>query len=259
MIQIFNYIEKLIHIDDVTFTATLDQISQDLSSNQPYPFNFFVQASIRNSVKPFATDASRDEKLQHLLNFDLAKVGRASCERVSTLLPSPINDIQTHIFPAIEKFGGGCTIAPGKILVSVKIDDLAPARLQRNVAHEFSHGVRMTQKPQATEHGYGEVVPYTVRDYLIFEGLAGVLCATLYPAPIPAYNVSDEEEEAWWNGANLEVVDSDGYIKYISLKAYEIGSRIVRAYMQKHSISIIEAHYVSDKELFWDSGYEHIK
>ncbi len=257
--MIFNYIEELIHIDDVTFTATLDRISDDLSKNQPYPFNFFVQASIRNAVKPFATDASRDAKLQHLLNFDLAEVGRTSCERVSTLLPSRINDIQTHIFPAIEKFGGGCTIAPGKILVSVKIDELAPVRLQRNIAHEFSHGVRMTQKPQATEHGYGEVVPYTVRDYLIFEGLAMVLSDTLYPAPIPPYNVSDEDEKTWWNGADLDAVGPNGYIEYIGLKAYEIGSRIVRAYMQKHSMSILEAHYIPDEELFWNSGYKHIK
>ena len=62
LIRIFNYIEELIHIDDVTFSATLDRISHDLSKNQPYPFNFFVQASIRNAVKPFATDASRDDK-----------------------------------------------------------------------------------------------------------------------------------------------------------------------------------------------------
>lgn len=259
MIRVFNYIEELIHVDSDTFAATLDRLSDELSTNQPYPFNFFAQASIRNAVKPFVIDNSRDEKMQQLVNVDLSSVGKACCERVSTLLPSSINDIEVHIFPAIERFGGGCTIAPGKILVCVKVDELAPVRLQRNIAHEYSHSVRMTIKPQATEHGYGEEVPYSVRDYLVFEGLAMLVSDILYPAPIPPIELSDEDEETWWRGANLDAVGVEGYVNHIDQRAYEIGSRIVRTYMQNQGVSIMEAHNLTDHELYWNSGYKKVK
>ncbi len=258
MIQIFNYIEELINIDNDRFTNTLGRLSEELSKEQPYPFNFFVQASIRNTVKPFVSESARDKRLQRLVDHNLTKIAEESCERVSTLLPSPIKNIEVHIFPAFER-GGGCTIAPGKIFVSVKIDELAPVRLQRNIAHEYSHSVRMTQKPQAAQHGYGAEVPYSVRDYLVFEGLAMVVSETLYPAPIPPVELSDADENAWWSGAKLDAVGSDGYINHIGERAYEIGSRIVRAYMQNRGMSIVALHYLTDHELYWNSGYEKVR
>ena len=258
MIKVFNHIEELINIDNDTFTYTLDRLSEELSKNQPDPFDFFVQASIRNAVKPFVSESSRDERLQQLIELNLTEVAEGSCERVSTLLPSPIEDIEAYIFPAFDR-GGGCTVAPGKIFISVKIDEWAPVRLQRNIAHEYSHSVRMTQKPQATDHGYGEEMPYTVRDYLIFEGLAMVSSDILYPASLPPYELDDKDEDAWWNEANLDAVGSDGYINHIGLIAYEIGSRIVRTYMDNHGISIMQAHYLTDNELYWNSGYKKIR
>ncbi|GMA62961.1 DUF2268 domain-containing protein [Alicyclobacillus fastidiosus] len=258
MIKVFNYIAELIHVDDDTLANTLDGLSDELSKNQPYPFNFFVQASIRNAVKPFVSESTRDGRLQRLMNFDLKKVAEESCERVSTLLPSPIEDIEVHIFPAFDR-GGGCTIAPGKVFVSVKIDDLAPVIIQRNFAHEYSHSVRMTQKPQAAEHRYGEEIPYTVRDYLVFEGLAMVCSDILYPAQISPIELSEADEDAWWNEANLDAVGGEAYVNYIGQRAYEIGSRIIRAYMQNQGVSVLEAHYVTDRELYWNSGYNKIR
>lgn len=246
-------------MDDDTYIAILDRVSSELSNNQPSPFNWFVRAGIRNAAKPFATDSSRNGNLQRLIDFNLTDVGQTCFERVSSLLSAPISDLELHIVPAIDQFGGGCCIAPGKVLVAVKIDEFSPVRLQRNVAHEYSHSVRMTQKPQATEHGYGHEVRYTIRDYLIFEGLAMVLSDTLYPSPIQPHDVSDTEEEAWWNEVNIDAVGVKGYVDYIGLRAYEIGSRIVRAYLGNRDISVLQAHYLTDEELYWRSGYRDIK
>lgn len=259
MILVLNHIEELVSIDDGRFNAILDEISHDLSKGHPYPFNFFAQASIRNAARPFVTDIERNGKLEQLLSLNLTEVGKESCERVSSLLSSPINDIEVHIVPAVDGFGGGCVIAPGKILICVKVDELAPVRLQRNIAHEFSHSVRMTQNPQATEHGYGKEIPYTVRDYLVYEGLAMINSEILYPAPIPPFELSELDENTWWNETNLDAVGVEGYVNHVGLRAYEIGSRIVRAYMQNHGVSITEAHYLTNDELYWKSGYRKIR
>lgn len=259
MIQVRNYVEKLIGADDTTFNNILEQLSVQLSQNEPSPFSFFVQASIRNAVKPFVSDSLRDHKFQRLLDFGLTAIASESCKQVSDCLPSEINDIEVHIFPSVDGYGGGCTIAPGKILVCVKVDDLAPVRLQRNIAHEYSHGVRMTRKPQATEHGYGREVPYTVRDYVVFEGLAMMTSEVMYPAPIAPLELSEEAEESWWNTVDLDATGIGGYVEYINEKTYEIGRRIIRAYMQNNGVSISEAHTLNDEVLYWNSVYAKIK
>ena len=41
--------------------------------------------------------------------------------------------------------------------------------------------------------------------------------------------------------------------------SYEAGSRIVRSYLQRHSISIAEAHRLRFGELYWESGYPFIR
>ena len=258
MIAVFNHIEELFQLSDDAFFDTLSRLSDQLGGDEPYPFKFFVQASIRNVVQPLLSDASRDERLKMLLGWNLTPVARESAQHVSTVLPAPIDTIEVHIFPAWDR-GGGCTIAPGKVFISVKIDELAPIRLQRNIAHEYSHSVRMTQKPQASEHGYGIAVPYTVRDYLIFEGLAGVTAEVSYPAPLPPPCLAEADEAAWWNAANLDAVGPAAYRDYIGDRASEIGQRIVRAYLQNHGTTVVQAHNLTDHELYWNSGYPCIR
>ena len=135
-----------------------------------------------------------------------------------------------------------------------------PWRLKRNIAHEYSHTVRMVQKPQATAHGFGEAIPYSMRDYLVFEGLAIVLSESLYAHPaFPPHEVSEESEAQFWATTDFDAVGMDAYMKYMTKQAYEIAAKIVRNYVAAHNISIIEAHSMSDEELFWNSGYPFIR
>ena len=120
--------------------------------------------------------------------------------------------------PAVDRAGGGCTIAPGKILVALRVDALARTRLARNIAHEYSHGVRMASRPQAAD-GYGEHVPYSVRDHLVFEGLASVLVETLYPAAMEDPEVSAEEELRWGAKADLDAKGTLAYVEHVGPRA----------------------------------------
>lgn len=260
-IKIQNYIPELLKLNDTQFTEEMDNLIEELSVNEPY--KWMIKGCINNATKPFASDSYRDISFQKLVDFDLSKIAVETFEEVIELLPrTPIDEITCYIFPAILGKGGGCNFAPGKILLSIVVDDLAPIRLKRNVAHEYSHTVRSLQKPMETEFGYGEAVPYSMRDYLILEGLAMVLGGeVLYPHPdIPGIDVSAEREQKFWNNTDLDAIGmNNAYIKYMTLTAYEIGSRIVRSYLATNQISIFEAHHLSDRELYWNSGYPFIR
>ncbi|GIP34062.1 hypothetical protein J2TS4_32720 [Paenibacillus sp. J2TS4] len=78
----------------------------------------------------------------------------------------------------------------------------------------------------------------------------------LFPHPkFPPTPVTSKGENDFWEKTNLDEVGTDAYIKYIGVKAYEIGARIVRKYLSTHNVSIIEAHNLSNEELYWNSGY----
>lgn len=222
-----------------------------------------MQASIRNVVLPFSEDPLRSDKLMRLGETQITKVAEQCIERVLTALTSVFEDIDVHLFPTCNGFGGGCTISPGKILVTATLEeDLAPIKLQRTITHEYSHCVRMTKYPQATEHGFGDEIPYSVRDYLVFEGLAMVLSDEVYPtASIPnyPYPVTDEMEEAWWRDAQTDMVGPQGYIKHMNLRGYEISRRIVSHYLDQNNATIFEAHGVPGAELYWQSGYSYLR
>jgi len=253
-----NCITDLVHLDDHSFTKYLNDLTEELSANQPY--KWMIRGSINNASKPFASDPHRDKQFQKLLDLDLEKIAYEAFDQVTRLLPPPVDEILCHIVPAIESKGGGACYAPGKILLALRIDDLSPFRLRRNIAHEYSHTIRYIQKPIESDFGFGEAIPYSVRDFLIFEGLASVLPETLYPhIELPVPEVSSESEAAFWEKTKLDATGMDAYIEYMSMKAYEIGSRIVRKYLETHKISIVEAHYLSDEELFWNSGYPFIR
>lgn len=257
-VNVHNYISKLMYRDDMGYTNELEYLAEELSAEEPH--QWMIRGSIRNAALPFASDPKRDASFRKLADMDLTRLTLETVDQVTGRLPAPIDDITVHLFPAIDSKGGGCCYAPGKILLCIRCDELAPFRLKRNIAQEYSHTVRLIQKPQATEHGYGPAVPYTMRDYLAFEGLAMVLADSLYPHPaFPPSEVSEESEAAFWNRVDLDAEGMSAYRTYMSKRAYEIASTIVSAYLATHRISIIEAHSRTDEELYWQSGYPHIR
>jgi uncharacterized protein YjaZ len=257
-IKVHNHVDKLINLSNESYTKYLDELIDKISVNEPQ--KWMIKGSINNASKPFVSDENRDRLFQRLLDFDLTKLAYETFQEVTNLFPLSVEEISCHIVPAIESKGGGACYAPGKILLAVRIDEYSPYRLKRNVAHEYSHTLRYLQKPLETAFGYGEAVPYSVRDFLVFEGLASVLPETLYPHPeFHPPEVSEENETNFWTNTDPNAVGMHAYIDYMTMKAYEIGSRIVRKYMSTHNISIIDAHHLSDEELYWKSGYPFLK
>ena len=235
----------------------LDNLSEELSENQP--FQWMIKGCINNVTKPFVRVSNRDELFQKLIDADLSKVAHETTRRMMDELPTQIDDINVYIFPSIKSGGGAC-FAPGNIISTIPCDELAPLYLKRNIAHEYSHTIRMIQKPQETAHGFGESVPYSMRDYLAFEGLAMVLSESLYPhEALTPYEVSFEDETKFWEATDLDVVGMSAYVKYMTMRAYEISSRIVKSYLHVNKVSIIEAHSKTDEEIYWKSDYPHIR
>ncbi|MFC3768929.1 hypothetical protein [Paenibacillus sp. GCM10012303] len=258
-VKVFNYVPELIRLGDADYTQYLDDLTEELSANQPK--QWMIRASIENATKPFVADPNRDQSFQKLLDFDLRQLSCETANHVFHLLPCPIDDISIHILPAIESKGGGCCYAPGKFLLGIRCDELAPMRLKRNIAHEYSHTVRYTQEA-LIDSPNKSVFPSskTMRGYLAYEGLAMVLGDSLYPHPgFPPYEVSAESEAAFWEKIDLDASGTDAYIRFMTKRAYEISSRIVSSYIAKHEISIVEAHSRTDKELYWKSGYPFIR
>ena len=172
------------------------------------------QRQYQQRLQTFVSDPNRDRLFQKLLDCDLTRIAHETFDRVTTLLPSPVEEIVCHIVPAVGSKGGGACYAPGKILICVPSDELSPVRLKRNIAHEYSHTYRYAIKSMETQFGFGDAVPYRVRDYLIFEGLAGVLAETLFPHPgLPAPEVSADKEADFWRTTDLEAVGMDAYIQ----------------------------------------------
>jgi hypothetical protein len=257
-ITINNYIPELVGLNDIEYTNYLEELIHKLSFNQPY--KWMIKGSINNASKPFVSAPNRDKIFRKLLNYDLSNIATETFEQLNNLLPSTVEDISCHIIPAIESKGGGACYAPGKILLALRIDELSPVRLKRNIAHEYSHTIRTVQKPTESESGFGNAVPYSVRDYLIFEGLANVIPDILYPhQEFKPLEITAEQEINFWDQTNLDAFGMDAYIQYMGIRAYEIGARIIRSYLLTHEISIIEAHYKTDEDLYWNSGYKRIR
>ncbi|WP_010275528.1 hypothetical protein [Paenibacillus senegalensis] len=113
----------------------------------------------------------------------------------------------------------------------------------------------MVHKPQDTKHGYSQAVSYSIRNYLIFEGLAGVLPEVLYPhEAFPPLPITKEREAEFWSELEPEAAGMEAYMKYMNRAAYEIGARIVRNYLKNQNKTILEAHRLFDEELYWKSG-----
>jgi len=120
------------------------------------------------------------------------------------------------------------------------------------IAHEYSH----------TQRDFGQFQPETVRDYLIFEGLAMVLAETMVPKPIPYPwdDVTADQEADFWETVDLDARGLEAYTRYMRHDtAYETGSRIIRSYLDRHGMSIAEAHRLPTTELYLGGGYPFLR
>lgn len=221
------------------------------------PWCAFVAGTVRNTAARLADLSDRDARLERFLSLPIADSVNETLANQTARLPVPVSQICVDVLPGWDR-GGGVTVSPGSMIVVVRHGLTALASIRRNVGHEYSHTVRMVRRPQDERHGYGPASPYSVRDYLIFEGLATVLAEQCDPT-IPADAVSADQEDRLWKNFDLDAQGFSAYARYMGMGAYEVGARVVRSYLVRHGIGIEEAHAIPDDELYWNSGYPRIR
>jgi hypothetical protein len=242
-IRVRNHIPELIDLDDAQFAERVEKLKQHLARGEPLAK--LVRMAVGIAIAGLEEASDRDELLHRLLEQDPARDAREALRTVTAMLPPVHGRIACHVLP-----GGGTRssgVAPGDDCIVVSAlcrGDMVPW-LRFVLAHEYSHTVR------------GFPVPDTVREDLVVEGLAMVFAETAFPRPKPnAWDkVTSEQEAAYWKKVDIEARGLDAILPQKSDTSYEVGARIIRAYLQRHSVSIAEAHGLSNDELYWGSGY----
>lgn len=218
---------------------------------------------------------ARDDEVQLALDrlavlgeLDVDGVVRSCLEHLCRLIPPSFSQLDCHIYPGIETAqGGGATFGPGKLLIAVPISEDWAMRVRRNCAHEYSHAVRMAAFPAPWTARPTEVNPLTVRESLIFEGLAETLAQDLYPCPpLEPPPLTEDEAAAYWAFVtpHLDETGTEAYFRYIVAHrtpgvrvraGYLAGTSIVRAFLIARGLTSSEAQLLSWAEL--DSASTH--
>ena len=246
-IRVDNHIPGFIGLDDAGFADRVETLKRRLARGQPLAV--LVRRAVGTATDGLATAPNRDELLERLLEQNPVKAARDALRRVTAILPPVRGRITCHLLPNGGNRGSGNCFREDRLIAAAPCEGDAASWLCFVIAHEYSH----------THRDFGEHRPDTVRDYLIFEGLAMVLAETAFPKPepYPWDEVTAEQEADFWATTDVEARGLEAYMRYMSHDAaYETGARIVRAYLERHGVSIVEAHRLSNGELYWGSGYE---
>jgi hypothetical protein len=237
-------------LDDGAFAGEVEHLSEVLCQEQALAH--LIRFIVNSGAKPLASDPERQSKLATLDREELPGKLRRGFERISSCLPPPLGLIRCHLLPAVGERGSGVCFAPDEIIVCVPVDGDASGWLLPTAIHEYSH----------TQRGFNEHAPVTIRDNLIFEGLAMLLPETIAPWPITWPQPPPEQEARFWETTDLEATsnDEEAHARYMQNEvAYAMGTRIVRSYLDRHRLSIVGAHRLSNEELYWNSGYPGLR
>ena len=254
------YRERVAHLLETQFAAE--------------PWYDWIKASLRHPClgAADADPAAIIRRLAALCRQPVVGVVTGALERLTGLVTPETEEIACHLHPGrAPDRGGGLSFAPGKLLLGVAISDDWQGRLERGLAHEYSHTLRMAIWPQDTRHGYGAARALTVRDYLVFEGLAEALADELYPyRGLMPDDLPPPVEAAYWTfiGPQLDATGWPAYIDYIlcgsnedlpGMAGYRVGAQIIRSYMRRHGLPAVGIQKFGYEELYWDSAYPHIQ
>jgi Predicted Zn-dependent protease (DUF2268) len=249
-IRVYDHISKFKNLDDVAFAPRVERLKQQLS--QLNPIASLTRRTINRGTRELETASDRDFLLQHLVEQNLANVARELLVQLTDKLPPLEGRISCQLVPNWGNRGSGNCFGSDRLLVATPCQGDAVSWLRFVIAHELSH----------TSRDFGVHRPEIVRECLVFEGLAMVLAETFVtkPGPYPWDHVTSQQEAEYWERVNAEARGLEAYLEHVNDEvAYEIGARIVRSYLQRHNISVIEAHHRSNEELYWNSGYSFIR
>ena len=245
-IRVENHIPGLIGLDHAGFADQVERLKRRLSRSNPVAV--LTRRTIGGAVECLETASDRDQQLHTLLELDPAGAACGVLRLLTAEIPPAHGRITCHLIPNAGNRGSGNCFGDDRLLITVPCQGDALPWVGFVIAHEYSH----------THRDFGEHEPDTVRDYLVFEGLAMVLAETLEVKlkPYPWDEVTTEQEVNFWTMVDPEARGLEAYMTYMGHDAaYETGARIVRAYLNRHRVSIVEVHRLPNDELYWGSGY----
>lgn len=205
------------------------------------------------------------ETLDALAASDMDKVARTELRRLAAVAPPPADVVECHLFPCLhaDRRGGFC-FAPGKMLILMPLMDRWQLRLVRNITHEYSHTLRMARWPADERHGFGPTFPYSVRDFLVFEGLAECLVQQFHADPgLPPPQVTAEDEARFLAvlDRHLHLVGWEAYMAFLRpddsippYTGYAVGYRLVQRYLDWSGRTAITAHSLPYADIYQGSG-----
>lgn len=244
-IRIDNLISRLSGLDNALFAERIQLLKKRLSSGEPQAT--LIVRSIETALGELAERPDRNVLLSRLLTQKPVQAAREALRRVTSTLPRA-GAIRCYLLPKAGDRGSGNCFRVDRLIVAAPCEGDATSWLRFVICHEYSH----------THRAFGKDEAETVRECLIEEGLAMVFAETVFPKPepYPWDDVIEQEVADFWTGVDPEARGLEAYVQYLSNDAaYEIGARIVRSYLQNHGISIVQAHRLSNAELYWESGY----
>jgi len=228
------------------------------------PWERLVRLSARHSFAQPGRPAP-EPLLQRLCASDLDRRAEDALRRLVALLPPPRGPVRCHVLPSLTAAMGGCSYAPGKMLIALADKDVLESRLLRNVAHEYSHSVRLALWPQDAAHGCGPAQPHSVRAYLVMEGLADALADHLYPWDRPDARLPEALEPAYWDAIapHLDETGSAAYVSWVvgempglpSGAGYAAGTRLVRSFLRASGTDAVAAQTLPWERVYWASAY----
>jgi len=244
-ILLHDHISPLVGCDDTAFSEYINRLKRRVSRSNPEAV--LTRRTVDQAMQGLRATPDRDELLQHLTRQDCGHAALTVLMRLTDAL-SPVRARMTcHLLANAGTRGTGNCFGQDRLLVTVPAKGEAIPWLEFVIAHEYSH----------TQCDY-DVDAATVRDFLIAEGLAMVLAETFAakPQPYPWDQVTQEDEAAFWERVALGARGLDAYMTYMGSDAsYKAGARIVRSHLDRHNISIVDAHRRSFEELYWNSEY----
>lgn len=172
-IRVYNHIPDFIGLDDDAVAQEIERLKQRLTLRNPMAVP--VRRTIGSAIEPLETAPDRDALLHGLLEQDLSTVARTTLLHLAGALPPLAGRMICHLVPNGGRRGSGTGWGKDRLLATAPCKGDAGSWLRFVIAHEYSH----------TQRNFGLFQPETVRDHLIFEGLAMVLAETMVPKPIP--------------------------------------------------------------------------
>lgn len=127
-------------------------------------------------------------------------------------------------------------------------------RLVRNIAHEYSHTLRMRHWPQEEGHGFGPARRYTIADFLVFEGLAENLVEQFHVHPaFPARTVADDVAQRFWEAVEPHrgLANWDAHRVLMNPApdlpdgiGYAMSYHVVRRFLDRTGMTALEAQHL---------------